>query len=146
MKKVRHLSKAWHFLALGALVAPAAANAQFFAYNLYGDTLLGFRKTGAHQGNYELVVNIGNVTNLVAMPAGRTINITNFNPAQLSDAFADGFQNLQWSASAGFPGLSSWAGYTRTTVWYSLPGPDASTQSVVPNRYSINAQQVLQKR
>lgn len=131
---------------VGALLAPGAANAQFFSYNSAGDTLLGFRKTGTHQGNYELVVNIGSVTNLIRVPAGQTINITNFHASLLSDAFADGFQNLQWSACAGFPGSSSWAGYAKDTLWYSAPATNSGSQSVPPMRFSVNAQAILQKR
>ena len=146
MKKACLSGKPMFALTLGALLAPWAANAQFFSYNSTGDTLLGFRKTGTHQGNYELVVNIGSVTNLIRIPAGQTINITNFNASQLSDAFADGFQNLQWSACAGFPGSSSWAGYPKDTLWYSAPATNSGSQSVAPARFSVNAQAILQKR
>jgi hypothetical protein len=93
-----------------------------------------------------LVVNLGNVTNFIAFAPGKTIDISAFSPTQLSDAFPDGFQNLQWSVSAGFPGLVSWAGYPKSSIWYSLPAPDASTQSQTPQRYGLNAQLTVQKR
>ncbi len=131
---------------LSLLLCPKAANAQFFSYNLYGDALLGFRKTGAHQGTYELVINLGNITNFVALAPGTTIDITRYSPSQLSDAFPDGFQNLQWSVSAGFPGSAAWAGYPKYTLWYSLAAPDAATQSQTPSRSSGNSQGIVQKR
>ncbi len=137
--------KCWLAALLGAWASTATVSAQFFSYNLYGDALLGFRKTGTHQGNYELVVNLGNVTNFLKLPAGTTINITSYTPAVLTDAFANGYQNLQWSVSAAFPGLSSWAGYPHSTVWYSLPAPNTTTQSTVPDRFSANGQNVIQK-
>ena len=131
---------------LGILMGSHAATAQFFSYNTYGDTLLGFRKTGSHQGTYELVVNLGSVTNFAALSAGASINVTRYSSLQLSNAFADGFQDLQWSVSSGFPGSVAWAGYPRATIWYSLPAPNATTQSQPPIRNSINAQPILQKR
>ena len=78
---------------------PELAGAQAFSYNQYGDVVAGFRKTGSFKGNYEMVVNLGSVTNLLNVSSGTTINITNFSTTQLTNAFMDtgSFGNLQWS-------------------------------------------------
>src|SRR5258708_7999227 len=80
--------------------------AQFFVSNK-GDLLAGFRKTGTFQGNYELVVNIGNITNYEALSPGTSLAVSNFAPSQLSPAFST-YNSLQWSVSAAFAGSTSW--------------------------------------
>lgn len=146
MKDVLPVRRCCCLALLGTLCCPLGAKAQFFSYNLYGDTLLGFRKTGAHQGTYELVVNVGVITNLVGLSAGTSINITRYSTNQLADAFPDGFQDLQWSASAAFPGSAAWAGYPKATLWCSVPAGSPSNPSQAPVRNSANAQSILQKR
>src|SRR4029077_10691703 len=88
------------WLALWAIAAvsfiPSLGAQTFFNYNNYGDLCAGFRKTGVNQANYELVVNIGNITNLEAVPAGSSISISNYGSSALLDAFSD-LNNLQWS-------------------------------------------------
>ena len=127
-------------LALLALLAlPEIASAQVFTYNYIGDVLAGFRKTGVYAGNYELMVNLGSVTNFLTIPSGTTINITNFSPSQLSDAFPSGYSNLQWSVSAACTsGKTAWvtpvATFPQYTIWYTLPGTNVSTQTQPPNR------------
>src|SRR5262245_612808 len=93
----------------GLLFCADLAKAQYFTANR-GDLLAGFRKTGSSAGNYELVVNLGNVTNFEAVAAGATISVSNFSPSQLSAAFSS-YNNLQWSVSAAFGTSSSWAGF-----------------------------------
>ena len=135
----------WSISLLGLLLA-GTAQAQFFSYSpTNGDTLLGFRKTGTHQGNYELVVNLGTITKFLNLSPGTTINVTSYTPAVLTDSFANGYQNLQWSVSAGIPFPSTLGPFPYRTIWYSLPAPNASTQSTVPDRYSGNDQSVVQK-
>lgn len=123
------------------LLLPGFAHAQYFNAKT-GDLLLGFRKTGANQGSYELVVNVGSVTNFLALPAGTNVTISKFTPSQLSDAFGD-YNNLQWSVSAsyyiGAPG-SYWNGFQHFTIWFTLPRDNAGTQTSVPSRVSSSAQ------
>ena len=77
--------------------------AQPFAYNP-NDVFIGFRKTGANQGSFELVVDIGQATNYTTMTPGSSISLSNFySPAQLSDAFSN-YDNLNWSVSGGQDG------------------------------------------
>lgn len=135
----------WSASLLGLLLA-GTAQAQFFSYTPNGDTLLGFRKTGTHQGNYELVVNLGTITRFLNLSPGTTINVTSYTAAVLTDSFANGYQNLQWSVSAGIPFPDTLGPFPYKTIWYSLPAPNATTQSVPPGRYSGNQQSVVQKR
>ena len=74
-----------------ALVLPELAGAQTFSYNVYGDVLAGFRKTGTFAGTYEMVVDLGSVTNFLQLSMGSTINITNFTSSQLTYAFSSGY-------------------------------------------------------
>ena len=126
---------------LAVLVLPELANAQFFNYNKYGDVLAGFRKTGVNEGSYELVVDLGSVTNFLRLSSGTTINITNYSTTQLTNAFMDtgSFADLQWSAFAAFPGsLTPWTTplgkFPVDTLWLTLPATSLSTQSTSPNR------------
>jgi PKD repeat protein len=131
---------------LVVLVLPEIASAQSFNFNDYGDVMAGFRKTGVYAGNYELVVDLGSVTNFISLPIGTTTNITQFSPSQLSDAFASGYGNLQWSVFAAFPGsISPWVtplgSFPKDTMWYTLPASNLTTQTQPPLRRSYNTQQ-----
>jgi PKD repeat protein len=129
-------------LALITLLAlPELANAQLFNYNQTCDVLAGFRKTGVFKGNFELVVDLGSITNLLNLPIGSTIAITNFAPAQLTNAFIDtgDFANLQWSVFAAFPlSRGSWVtslgSFPANTLWLTLPAIDLTSQSLPPAR------------
>lgn len=125
--------------AITALASPHLAHAQFFNYAAKGDLMAGFRKPGV--GTYELMVNLGNVTNFLALPPGTTISVTNFSPAQLTDAFPS-YGNLQWSVFATFTGPpnSTWAGYQLNTVWFTSPRSDVNTQTTPPTRRSGSSQ------
>lgn len=81
-KKKKHLP--WLKIAFLGLVSSAQlASAQYFTNAGYGDLIGGFRKTGSAAGNYELVVNLGNVSNLLALSAGTTITMSNIGGSQL---------------------------------------------------------------
>jgi hypothetical protein len=138
----RLVSKASLAGALAMLASADAARAQFFSYSGKGDLLAGFRKPGV--GTYELVVNLGNVTNYLALTPGTTISITNFSPAQLSDAFPS-YSGLNWSAFATFTGPpnSTYAGYQLDTIWYTVPRSDFNTPSTPPTRRSTSAQALV---
>lgn len=133
---------------VAVLMLPELATAQFFNYNEFGDVLAGFRKTGANAGKYELVVDLGNITNFLALPKGTTINITNFSATQLTNAFTDtgSFQYLQWSAFSAFQGSGNWAtpvgSFPKATLWYTIPDTNVNTQTTVPtlNTYGQSIQ------
>lgn len=148
---IKHASRIRHLglkLALVALLAlPELASAQFFQYNKFADVLAGFRKTGtADTTGFEMVADLGNVTNYLLLPSGTTITITNFTAGQLTDAFGNN-NNLQWSAFATFQpgGLTfKWSTplglYPNDTMWLTLPGTNVSTQTQPPSRASTVSQ------
>ena len=107
-----------------------------FSYNPAGDVLAGFRKSAPYPDAYEMVVDLGNVTNFLNLPAGTTISITNYSPSQLGDSFADGNSNLQWSVFASAPGAlaTSLGTFPNATVWCTLADPSLNTQSPAPVR------------
>ncbi len=124
---------------LGMLLLTEPAGAQPFVFH-NGDLLAGFRKTGTHQANYELVVNVGNITNFEVLAPGATITISKYAPSQLSDAFSD-YNNLQWSVSSAFPGASRWAGFPSSTIWYTLARSTPDVQSQARARIAVGGQQ-----
>lgn len=137
---------------LTILALPELTDAQQFTpqfvYNQYGDVLAGFRKTGSFKGSYELVVNLGSVTNFLNISSGTTTNITNFTSTQLTNAFMDtgSYGNLQWSVFSSFPGsISPWVtplgSFPADTFWVTLPGTNVNTQTQPPFRNASGTQQ-----
>lgn len=132
---------------VGLLTLPELAGAQFFNFNQFGDVLAGFRKTGVNAGNYELVVNLGSVTNFVGMSIGTTVTITNFSTSQLTDAFPN-YNNLQWSTFSGVPAngrnpppwVTALGSFPANTLWFTLPRTDFNTQTQPPTKTSLAAQ------
>lgn len=117
-----------------ACLLPQSSNAQPFLTPNNGDLLAGFRKTGANQANYEVVVNIGNITNLEAMAPGAQVTFgSRFTAAQLAGAFSD-LNNLQWSVFASFKVFGSWAGFPNYTAWVTVPRDTFGSQSTPPGR------------
>lgn len=115
--------------------------AQPFIYQK-NDLLVGFRKTGSFQASYEVVVDVGQVTNYAGLAIGTTVDIPNFSSTQLSDAFPNtNLNNLNWSALAGDPVVSP-TGYPSKTIWLTVPRANAAVQTVAPARLSKSAQQL----
>jgi len=123
---------------LVAAFGPQIAGASSFNYSGYGDILLSFRKT-VGSPPYEVVVNIGNITNFIAHPAGSTTAVSGYSPSQLTDAFTD-YNDLSWSVTSQFQGSSPFAGYPKYTIWYTVPRTDTNTQTQAPARGGQNAQ------
>jgi PKD repeat protein len=150
MKKISLKQLGLKLTLLAMLGLPGLADAQSFTYNQYGDVLAGFRKTTPNAGLYELVVDLGSVTNFLNLTIGTTINITNYATKDLTNAFTDTtpvFGHLQWSVFAGSAqGSSTWptplGTFPKDTIWFTLPATNATTQSQVPNRDSTGAQGV----
>lgn len=126
--------------AAGVLTMAHVAIAQPFAYKA-NDLLLGFRKTGAHQANYELVVNIGQGSNYVGMAAGSIVTVPNYTPAQLTPGAFPDLNFLNWSV-LGNPDHSL-SGYPNNTIWLTVPRANFATQTTAPQRFSPNAQQSI---
>src|SRR5208282_2753255 len=108
--------------------------------------------TSKDQGANELVVDLGSVTNLLSVPPGTTITLSNVNNSVLSDTFSDTtgseplLAEIQWSAFGAVP---KQPGSSRTTVlpwvtplgsfpsytlWFTLPSTAANVQSTPPAR------------
>ena len=140
------LNRLWLTLVLLGLTASTQViNAQYFTNILSGDLLAGFRKEGANQGTNELVVYIGNVTNFIAMSAGSSITVANVNAARLTDSFANGYTNIQWSVfTANYKLNKNWntpiGVFPPATLWYTIPRTSFSSQSTPPPRAGINFQ------
>ncbi|HEY1786643.1 MAG TPA: PKD domain-containing protein [Verrucomicrobiae bacterium] len=133
---------------LALLALPELAGAQtYFNYNETGDVLAGFRKTGtADTTANEMVSDLGNVTNYLALSAGTTITITNFTAAQLTYAFAN-YNNLQWSAfttfqpgGIGFTWKTPLGNYPNDTMWLTLPDTSLTVQTTPPSRQNTGSQ------
>lgn len=123
---------------MAACMLPEIGAAQYFTYSS-GDMLLGFRKTTG-SAPYDLVVDIGSVTNYLALPPGTKVSISQFSSSQLADAFSD-FNNLQWSASAAWGTYGSWAGFPLHTMWVTVPRDNPNSQTSPPARQSSGGQQ-----
>lgn len=132
-------------LAVG-LFAPVLCQAQYFDYATSssgrGALLAGFRKPGV--GTYELVVKVGSITDLLAVPAGTTTPIGAFTPAQLAAAFSD-FNNLNWSVIGTFynPEFGTWSGFHGSTLWFTLPRGNVAVPTAAPARRSYSSQSAV---
>jgi hypothetical protein len=130
-------------------VLPCVANAQFFNYSDSGDVMVGFRKTGAFQGNFELVVDVGPVTRFLALAIGGSLSISSYLPAQLSDSFPDGYANLQWSVFSAFAGDNNWTNslgiFPAATTWYTRARTNTASQSLTPVRFRLGSSQALRQ-
>lgn len=133
----------WSWLLLACLFLPHLAEAQYYSSG-FGDVNLGFRKTNP-SGNYEAVVKAGNITNLLAKAPGSVTTITTFSGSQLADAFSD-FNDLEWSASAGFNLFGAWAGFPQNTIWYTQPRANPNVPSAPLARLSDSAQALVMQR
>ena len=126
--------------ATAALAVPLICVAQPFLTPSNGDLLAGFRKTGINQENYEVVANIGNITNFLALSPGSQLTISRYTPGQLSpNAFSD-FNNLQWSVFGTFKVVGTWDGFPIYTVWLTMPRQDPNTQTQPFPRYGESDQ------
>jgi hypothetical protein len=139
------------YLGIGFLCLMASsqfASAQFYTNNPNGDLICGLRKTGSAEGTHEVVIDLGNVTNLLAMSPGASITMSNFPATLVTNVFANGYSNLQWSVfsslqSAATPWTNSFGVYPPDSDWYTLPGTNATTQTSPPPRYSHTGMALL---
>ena len=141
----RHLLKKMglQLIVLVAMLLPEILQAQF-SFNYYGDVVLGYRKTGVYQGAYELVVNLGNITNFLALSPGSQMALTVPSQAQLTSAFPDGYQDIQWSVFSTFQGTSPLTNsigiFPVKTIWYTVPRSDVNTQTQPQSRMASGTQ------
>ena len=146
MKMNRSKSRLWRVplpaVLLGFLAAsPDLATALPFTYT-NNDLVLGFRKTGVNQENYEVVVNIGPAANYLNAALNSTISVPNFSLIQLVPDSFTSLNNLNWSVS-GFARTNLTnvlPGAINNTLWLTLPRTDPNTQTTPPTRLSYSAQ------
>jgi hypothetical protein len=149
MKKCYRDSSLLGLLGMGIMAAPVVAQAQYFNVPGNGGLLACFRKTGTHQGTNELVVYIGNVTNLIALPIGSSNILANVSGARLTDAFSSDFTYLQWSVvGANFNNSTVWStplgNFPQSTLWYTYARTNVGTQTSAPApRLSSDAQGIV---
>src|ERR1022692_944614 len=127
--------------ALGLVAILQTAGGQTFQYKT-ADLILGFRKTGANQENYEAVVDIGQASNYLFAAAGTTFAVPNYTPAQLvTDSFSS-FNNLTWSVVGYYTG-TAYPGYTNYTLWMTVPRTTPSVQSTAATRLGYSVQKTI---
>ena len=144
----RYLSKTTRFivLLLCFAVSPLLVQAQYFNAPSYGDLVVGYRKTGSHQGTNELVAFLTNVTNLLSLPIGTTLTMSNVPPARLTDSFSSDYTFIQWAVwGANYNNPNpTWntplGNFPPSTIWYTLPRANQSVQTTPKNRYSKGSQ------
>ncbi len=138
MIRMKHTCGKVLFMALSLLAMIPTAEAVPFT-NAINDLCLGFRKTGANQGTYECVVDIGPAINYVLLPPGTTTNITQYTASQIvPDSYAN-FNNLSWSVSGYVESANIPAGYPANTVWMTVPRTNGVSVTA-PLRASTDAQ------
>lgn len=119
------------------LAAAVPAFAQVFNYQ-QNDLILGFRKTGTHQANFELVVDIGQGSNYTSLAAGASIPVPNYTTTQLTPAAFPDLNFLNWSV-LGDPDHSL-SGYPNNTLWLTVPRTSVGVQSTPPPRLTSSEQ------
>ena len=145
MKKHALLKLRFNTMLVGFAAFPMLVQAQYFNIPANGDLLAGFRKTGAHQGTNELAVYLGNVTNLLGLPLGSTVTMSNVPPARLTDAFSSDYTFLQWSVfGADYDLTTEWptsfGSFPPATIWYTVPRTNSAVQTIPKARFSKSAQ------
>lgn len=93
------------------------------------EMILSFRQVGS-ANPYDLEVNIGSVTRLIALPTNSTITITQYTILQLSNAMASfgTFDNTSFSVTASaFASPTNSLGAPLDTIWATIPRSDPAT-------------------
>jgi hypothetical protein len=95
------------------------------------EMMLCFRQSGT-ANPFDLEVNIGSVTKLIALPVGTTIPVANFSLAQLENAMAStSFENVGFSVTAAsFAGDTTTLGTPVDTIWATIPRADPSSPNL----------------
>src|SRR5215471_15404177 len=119
------ISKLNHFIKIslsGAVILTMGviASGQPFQYQ-DGDLIMTFRKNGAFQENYELVVDIGSATNYVTLAIGTTITVPNVSPTQVVPDSFNTYSNLSWAVVGGVGPQVVFPSYPGYTVWVTVP-------------------------
>ncbi len=95
-------------MAAFSLLSAEIAGAQTYYTSTNGDVVAGFRKTGTFVENNQLIVTLGNITNLLKLSVGATIISPTIPTSRFTNMAPDNLANLQWSVFAGIqrqPGI-----------------------------------------
>jgi hypothetical protein len=136
MKKYNKYLRGLALVIVAALAPLPAAHALSYS-NQNLDAMLCFREaTESH--TFDLEVNIGSITNYVALPIGTSVNITQYSPSQLVDSFGTSdFSGVKFSVTA-CNHLTTPPGYAIAgdTLWATLARPNSALQSTPYSRNS----------
>lgn len=127
-------------LLLSLLTLIESTDAQTFVFQ-NADLCIGFRKTGNYKGLYEAVVDIGQATNYINLPAGTTTNITAYTPTQLDPDSYPNLTNLSWSITGTTYASGQPAGYPNSTLWVTVPRPSPGVLAAPPIRAKLSSQE-----
>ena len=141
---VRRISRTFQIALAGAsaFLLLQAASAQTFTYN-NNDLGLGFRKTGAFQENYEVVVDIGQASNYFGAALGTTLTVTNFSASQLTPSTFANLNNLSWSVFGYYSGSGFGASYPSSvafTLWVTVPRANSALRGTDATRLTRGEQ------
>jgi hypothetical protein len=110
-----------------ACLAPSAWALTYSTTNL--QMMLCFRQLNA-PNSYDLEVNLGSLTNYLAIPVGNTVTLTQYTTAQLTNAIGSTFDNVEFSVTAsahyGQPPSTS---YPSETAWVTYKRSNPAVQS-----------------
>ena len=104
-----------------------------------GDLCLGFRKTNP-LGTYELVADIGPITNYLNLAPGATITVNQYVAAQIVPDSFPNWTNLEWSVTGGANIASTVPGAPADTVWMTALRPNGASGKL-PARTATSGQQ-----
>jgi hypothetical protein len=128
--------------AAGGFLLLQAASAQTFTYTS-NDLALGFRKTGSFQGNYEVVVNIGQANTYFNLGVGSTISVPGFTASQLTPGTFNNLSNLTWAVFGYYSGSGFGASYpssVASTLWVTVPRANPAIRSADATRLTRGVQ------
>ncbi len=136
MKKYNKYLRGLALVTVAALAPLPAAHALSYA-NQNLDAMLCFRET-TESHTFDLEVDLGPITNYVALPIGTTTNITQYTPSQLVDSIGTSdFSGVKFSVTACLRGTPP-VNYpvAADTLWATLARQNSALQSTPYNRSS----------
>jgi hypothetical protein len=118
------------------------ASAQTFTYNL-NDLILTLRKTGTHQENNSVVVDIGQASNYLNTAIGSSITVTQFSSSQLVSGSFSSLNYLTWAVTGYHPSGTTYPGYPAGTLWLTVPRTNNSVPTTAPTRLDTGSQTIV---
>jgi len=112
--------------------------------------MVGFRKTSPAE-NYEMVANLGNITNFLSAPPGTPIPINNYTRQQLTNMCPDNLGKLLWNVWATFgvsgqPLTNAFGSFPIKSCWYTVPRTNVNVQTTPVNRFPFSNAGTVQQQ